>query len=107
VDVDVNVLKPKQSKHLTLHSLVISTNIVFSFALITSEKGFNISVGGFLPKTAKYLSKMLPPDDVIPIVERCLLLYIRTVDRLQRTARWPENLPEGTKYLREAILEDS
>lgn len=34
------------------------------------------------------------------------MFYIRTADRLQRTARWIEQLPGGIKYLREVILED-
>ena len=34
------------------------------------------------------------------------MFYIRTADKLQRTARWLEKLPGGIKYLREVILED-
>src|SRR5687767_11029765 len=34
------------------------------------------------------------------------MFYIRTADRLQRTARWMEALPGGLKYLQEVILED-
>jgi nitrite reductase (NAD(P)H) len=34
------------------------------------------------------------------------MFYIRTADKLQRTARWLENLPGGIKYLQEVILED-
>jgi nitrite reductase (NAD(P)H) len=34
------------------------------------------------------------------------MFYIRTADKLQRTARWLEALPGGIKYLREVILED-
>jgi nitrite reductase (NAD(P)H) len=34
------------------------------------------------------------------------MFYIRTADRLQRTARWLENLPGGIKYLKEVILDD-
>lgn len=34
------------------------------------------------------------------------MFYMRTADKLQRTARWLENLPGGIKYLREVILED-
>jgi nitrite reductase (NAD(P)H) len=48
----------------------------------------------------------VPVEQVIPILDRYLALYIRTADRLQRTARWIESLPAGIKYLREVILED-
>jgi nitrite reductase (NAD(P)H) len=34
------------------------------------------------------------------------MFYIRTGDRLQRTARWLESLEGGMKYLRQVILED-
>lgn len=34
------------------------------------------------------------------------MFYIRTADKLQRTARWLEALPGGLKYLKEVILED-
>lgn len=42
----------------------------------------------------------------MPILDRYLIFYIRTADRLQRTARWIEGLPGGIKYLREVILDD-
>ncbi|KAF2101437.1 nitrite reductase [Rhizodiscina lignyota] len=79
------------------------------FGLIATEKGFNIFVGGnggAKPRHSELLAKDVPPDDVIPILDRYLSFYIRTADKLQRTARWVENLPGGIKYLREVILED-
>ena len=58
----------------------------------------------------------MAPLDVVPILDRYLMFYIRTADKLQRTARWIENLPgsggsggsggDGLKYLREVILKD-
>lgn len=42
----------------------------------------------------------------MPILDRYLMFYIRTADRLQRTARWLEALPGGIAYLREVVLED-
>lgn len=48
----------------------------------------------------------MPPLDVIPILDRYLMFYIRTADKLQRTARWLEQLPGGIKYLREVVLDD-
>ncbi|TKA81982.1 Nitrite reductase [NAD(P)H] [Cryomyces minteri] len=79
------------------------------FGLIATEKGFNVFVGGnggAKPRHSELLAKDVPPDDVIPILDRYLSFYIRTADKLQRTARWIENLPGGIKYLREVILED-
>ncbi|KAL3427955.1 Nitrite reductase [Phlyctema vagabunda] len=79
------------------------------FGLIASEKGFNIFVGGnggASPKHSELLAKDVPPDDVVPILDRYLMFYIRTADKLQRTARWLEALPGGIAYLRSVILED-
>lgn len=79
------------------------------FGLIATEKGFNVFVGGnggSKPRHSELLAKDVPPDDVVPILDRYLMFYIRTADKLQRTARWVEQLPGGIKYLREVILED-
>ena len=79
------------------------------FGLIATEKGFNIFVGGnggATPRHSEVLAKDVPPDDVIPILDRYLMFYIRTADKLQRTARWVENLPGGIQYLRQVVLED-
>ncbi|OTB14620.1 hypothetical protein K445DRAFT_319031 [Daldinia sp. EC12] len=79
------------------------------FGLIATEKGFNIFVagnGGAKPKHSELLAKDVPPSEVIPILDRYLMFYIRTADKLQRTARWLENLPGGLRYLKEVVLED-
>ncbi|KAK2044189.1 nitrite reductase [Colletotrichum somersetense] len=79
------------------------------FGLIATDKGFNIFVagnGGAKPKHSELLAKDVPPTEVIPILDRYLMFYIRTADKLQRTARWLENLPGGLKYLQEVVLED-
>lgn len=86
-----------------------TTNTWHSFGLIATEKGFNIFVGGnggAKPKHSELLAVDVPPSEVIPILDRYLMFYIRTADRLQRTARWLEGLPGGIKYLREVVLDD-
>ena len=80
------------------------------FGLIATDKGFNLFVGGnggATPRHSELLAKDVPPDDVVPILDRYLMFYIRTADKLQRTARWMENLPGGIKYLQDVILKDS
>ncbi|KAL5361762.1 hypothetical protein BJX96DRAFT_152766 [Aspergillus floccosus] len=79
------------------------------FGLISTEKGFNIFVGGnggAKPRHSELLAKDVPPEKVIPILDRYLIFYIRTADKLQRTARWIENLPGGINYLREVVIDD-
>ena len=79
------------------------------FGCIATEKGFNVFVGGnggAKPRHSELLARDVPPDDVIPILDRYLMFYIRTADKLQRTARWLEQLPGGIKYLQEVVLQD-
>ncbi|KAJ2896541.1 putative nitrite reductase protein [Zalerion maritima] len=79
------------------------------FGLIATEKGFNIFVGGnggAKPKHSEILATDVPPAEIIPIIDRYLMFYIRTADKLQRTARWLEALPGGIAYLKEVVLED-
>ncbi|KAI1112221.1 nitrite reductase [Nemania sp. NC0429] len=79
------------------------------FGLIATEKGFNIFVGGnggATPRHADLLAKDVPPSEVIPILDRYLMFYIRTADKLQRTARWLEGLPGGLAYLKAVVLDD-
>lgn len=80
------------------------------FGLIATENGFNIFVGGnggSKPRHSEILIKDCPIEKVIPYIDRYLMFYIRTADRLQRTARWIENLPGGIKYLRQVVIDDS
>ncbi|ODQ55648.1 nitrite reductase NiiA [Saitoella complicata NRRL Y-17804] len=79
------------------------------FGLIATEKGFNLYVagnGGAKPKHSELLKADVPPDEIVQLLDRYLMFYMRTADRLQRTARWLEGLPGGIKYLREVILDD-
>jgi nitrite reductase (NAD(P)H) len=62
--------------------------------------------GGATPEHSELLARDVPPDDVVSILDRYLMLYIRTADRMQRTARWLKKLPGGMRYLREVILVD-
>ncbi|KAJ5450222.1 Nitrite reductase [Penicillium daleae] len=79
------------------------------FGLIATDKGFNIYVGGnggAKPRHSELLVTDVPPEMVMPIIDRYLIFYIRTADKLQRTARWIENLPGGINYLKEVIIDD-
>ncbi|MET0955851.1 MAG: hypothetical protein ABWY68_07840, partial [Cryobacterium sp.] len=40
-------------------------------------------------------------------IDRYLMYYIRTGDRLQRTARWQEDLPGGLDHVRDVVVNDS
>ncbi len=80
------------------------------FGIIATEQGWNLYVGGnggFKPRHADLLASDLSTDELIRTIDRFLMFYIRTADRLQRTSTWLENLDGGLDYLREVIMEDS
>lgn len=80
------------------------------FGVIATENGWNLYVagnGGMRPRHADLLAQDLDTDTLIRTIDRFMMLYIRTADRLQRTARWLENLEGGLDYVREVIMEDS
>ncbi|MFC4587181.1 nitrite reductase large subunit NirB [Sphaerisporangium corydalis] len=78
------------------------------FGIIATENGWNLYVGGnggFKPRHADLLAQDLSDDELIRVIDRFLMFYIRTADRLQRTAAWIEAI--GLGHLREVIIEDS
>ncbi|GAA1690117.1 nitrite reductase large subunit NirB [Nonomuraea maheshkhaliensis] len=80
------------------------------FGIIATEQGWNLYVGGnggFKPRHADLLATDLTTDELIRTIDRFLMFYIRTADRLQRTATWLESLDGGLDYLREVIMNDS
>ncbi len=78
--------------------------------VIATEKGWNLYVGGnggFQPAHAQLLAQDLDDATLISYIDRYLMYYIRTADRLQRTARWQEELDGGLDHVREVVCEDS
>jgi nitrite reductase (NADH) large subunit len=80
------------------------------FGIIATEQGWNLYVGGnggFTPRHADLLAGDLPTGELIRVIDRFLMFYVRTADRLQRTSVWLENLDGGLDYLREVVVRDS
>ncbi|RFA16655.1 nitrite reductase (NAD(P)H) [Subtercola boreus] len=78
--------------------------------IIASENGWNLYVGGnggYQPAHAQLLAQDLDDDTLIRYIDRYVMYYIRTAERLQRTARWQEELPGGLAHVREVVCEDS
>jgi nitrite reductase (NADH) large subunit len=78
--------------------------------VIATEKGWNLYVcgnGGMKPKHAVLLESNLSDEQLIRSIDRFLMFYIRTGDRLQRTSTWLENLEGGIDYVRKVVCEDS
>lgn len=79
------------------------------FGLIATEQGYNVYVGGnggTKPRHADLLISSVSEQDAFKYVDRFLMYYIMTADKLQRTARWIEKLPGGVDYLRKVIIDD-
>ncbi|MEJ3656733.1 nitrite reductase large subunit NirB [Actinomycetes bacterium KLBMP 9759] len=80
------------------------------FGVIATENGWNLYVGGnggFTPRHAELLASDLDTDTLIAVIDRFLMFYIRTADRLQRTASWIEAMEGGLDHLRAVVVEDS
>ncbi|MDG4828482.1 nitrite reductase large subunit NirB [Solwaraspora sp. WMMD1047] len=80
------------------------------FGIIATETGWNLYVGGnggFRPRHAELFATDLATDDLVRYIDRFLMFYIRTADRLQRTAGWVEAMEGGLDHLRAVIVEDS
>jgi nitrite reductase (NADH) large subunit len=78
--------------------------------IIATEKGWNLYVcgnGGMKPRHADLLASGLDGGTLIRYVDRFLMFYIRTGDRLQRTSVWLENLEGGLDYLKQVVIEDA
>ena len=79
------------------------------FGLIATEKGYNLYVcgnGGARPRHADLLAADLDEDTALKYLDRFLMYYIRTADRLTRTSVWLESMEGGIDYLREVIVND-
>jgi len=77
--------------------------------VIATEKGWNLYVcgnGGMKPRHAELLASDLDKPTLLRYIDRFLMFYIRTADRLQRTSVWRDNLEGGLEYLKEVICAD-
>jgi len=80
------------------------------FGVIATEKGWNVFVcgnGGMRPQHAVLLAADLDRDDVLRYIDRFLMFYIRTADRLERTSVWFNKLDGGIDHLRRVIIDDA
>ncbi|MBP2435774.1 nitrite reductase large subunit NirB [Microbacterium amylolyticum] len=78
--------------------------------VIATENGWNMYVGGnggFTPRHAQLLAEGLDDAALLQAIDRFFIYYIRTADRLQRTAPWFEELEGGIDGLRAVIFDDS
>jgi nitrite reductase (NADH) large subunit len=80
------------------------------FGIIATEKGWNLYVcgnGGAKPRHGDLLAADLDDETCIKYIDRFLMYYIQTADRLTRTAVWLDKMDGGIQALREVIIHDS
>ena len=78
--------------------------------MIATDHGWNLYVGGnggFTPRHAQLLAEDLDTETLLRTIDRFLLYYVRTADRLQRTAPWIEDVEGGLDGVRAVVMEDS
>ena len=77
--------------------------------VIATEHGWNLYVcgnGGMKPRHADLFATNLDKETLIKYIDRVLIFYVRTADRLQRTSVWMENMEGGLDYLKSVVIED-
>ena len=77
--------------------------------VIATENGWNLYVcgnGGMKPRHADLFATDLDDETLVKYIDRVLMFYVKTADRLQRTSTWMDNLEGGLDYLQEVVIED-
>jgi nitrite reductase (NADH) large subunit len=80
------------------------------FGLIATEKGWNVFVcgnGGATPRHADLLASDVDEETAVRYLDRFIVFYIRTADRLTRTSVWLDKMEGGIEHLRKVIVDDS
>jgi nitrite reductase (NADH) large subunit len=79
------------------------------FGLIATETGYNLYVcgnGGSKPRHADLLAADLDEATAIKYIDRFLMYYVQTADRLTRTSVWLDKMEGGIDHLRDVIVHD-
>ncbi|MBA5222700.1 nitrite reductase large subunit NirB [Streptomyces griseoaurantiacus] len=80
------------------------------FGVIATANGWNLYVGGnggATPRHADLLAQDLSDAELIRLIDRFLMFYIRTADRLERTSVWLDRIPGGLDHVRDVVVHDS
>jgi len=75
--------------------------------VIATDAGWNLYVcgnGGMKPQHAKLLASDLDKQTLIKYLDRFMMFYIRTADKLTRTSVWLQSLAGGIEYLQDVVV---
>lgn len=79
------------------------------FGMIATEQGYNLYVcgnGGSKPRHADLLAADIDEETCLRYIDRFLMYYTTTADRLTRTSVWLEKLPGGIEHLKDVVIHD-
>jgi nitrite reductase (NADH) large subunit len=79
------------------------------FGIIATDKGWNLYVGGnggMRPRHAELFASDIDDKTLVKYIDIIYMFYVRTAERLQRTAVWMENLEGGLDYLKSVVIND-
>ncbi|NQZ81947.1 MAG: nitrite reductase large subunit [Colwellia sp.] len=77
--------------------------------IIATENGWNLYVsgnGGMKPRHGDLFATDLDDETLVKYIDRYLMFYVRTADRLQRTSVWLEGLEGGLEYMKSVVIDD-
>ena len=80
------------------------------FGIIATEKGWNLYVcgnGGLTPSHADLFATDIDRETLIKYIDRFLMYYIKTANRLERTSTWMTKLEGGLEHLQDVVINDS
>lgn len=80
------------------------------FGIIATEKGWNLYVcgnGGLTPRHADLFATDIDRETLIKYIDRFLMYYIKTANRLERTSTWMTKLEGGLEHLQDVVINDS
>lgn len=80
------------------------------FGVIATAEGWNLYVGGnggAEPRHADLLAQDLDDASLVRLIDRFLMFYIRTADRLERTSAWLGRIEGGLDHVRDVVVHDS
>jgi NAD(P)H-dependent nitrite reductase large subunit/NAD(P)H-dependent nitrite reductase small subunit len=80
------------------------------FGIIATDKGWNLYVcgnGGARPRHADLFASDIDEETVIKYIDRFLMFYIATADKLTRTSVWVDKMQGGIEHLKDVIIRDS
>jgi len=77
--------------------------------VIATEHGWNLYVagnGGKTPRHAVLLAEGIDDETLVSYIDRFLMYYVRTAERLERTAPWLERLEGGIDQVKRVVIDD-